>query len=84
MPVYTTGFCRVAGGKTQSEGWELELAGEVPAGLAGAGGLHEHPYLQLNVDNLFDEVYYKKFAPTDVSYYYGDPRNVTLSLRGSL
>ncbi|MCC2973599.1 TonB-dependent siderophore receptor [Massilia sp. IC2-476] len=40
--------------------------------------------IQVNVNNLFDKVYYKKFAPTGISYYYGDPRNVTLSLRGSL
>ncbi|WP_338768798.1 TonB-dependent siderophore receptor [Massilia sp. METH4] len=165
VPVYTAGFCRVAGGKTESRGWELELAGEILPGwqvqagytntrtkyitdtvsantglplrsidprhklnvftsyrfdgalrgftLGGgvrtqdgtyvtAGGLttrqggyslfnamasyrfNERYALQLNVDNLFDKVYYKKFAPTGISYYYGDPRYVALSLRASL
>jgi outer-membrane receptor for ferric coprogen and ferric-rhodotorulic acid len=165
VPVYTTGFCRVAGGKTESEGWELELAGELLPGWqmqAGytntrtktirdttsastgqplrsidprhklnlftsyrfdsrfrgltvgggvrtqdgtyvtAGGLtarqggysifnamasyrfNERYAVQLNVDNLFDKTYYKKFAPTGISYYYGDPRYVALSLRASL
>ncbi|QBE63810.1 TonB-dependent siderophore receptor [Pseudoduganella lutea] len=164
-PYYITGFCRVAGGKTQSKGWELEVAGEILPGwqvqagytntrtkyitdtssantglplrsidprhklnlftnyrfggaLAGltvgggvrtqdgsyvtAGGLttrqggysifnamagykfNERYSVQLNVDNLFDKTYYKKFAPTGISYYYGDPRYVSLSLRASL
>jgi outer membrane receptor for ferric coprogen and ferric-rhodotorulic acid len=164
-PYTTTGFCRVAGGKTQSKGWELELAGEIVPGwqvqagytntrtkyitdtssantglplrsidprhklnvfsnyrfdgalqgltLGGgvrtqdgtyvtAGGLtarqggysifnamasyrfNQRYALQLNVDNLLDKVYYKKFAPTGISYYYGDPRNVALTLRASL
>ncbi len=37
-PYYTNGHCRVADGETQSEGWELEIAGEVLPGwqlLAG-------------------------------------------------
>jgi outer-membrane receptor for ferric coprogen and ferric-rhodotorulic acid len=36
------------------------------------------------VNNLFDKVYYKKFGPTGLAWYYGDPRNVSVSLRGSL
>ena len=39
--------------------------------------------IQLNVNNVFDKVYYKKFAPTGIGYYYGDPRNVMVSLRAS-
>ncbi|TWI61898.1 outer membrane receptor for ferric coprogen and ferric-rhodotorulic acid [Pseudoduganella lurida] len=168
LPWFTSGFCRIAGGKTESRGWELELAGELLpgwqmqagytntrtkyvtdtvantgnplrtldprhklnlftnyrfgstlAGLTVGGGVrtqsdsyatsgtgaaqlttlhggysifnamatyrfNERYALQLNVDNLFDKVYYKKFAPTGISYYYGDPRNVTLTLRASL
>jgi outer-membrane receptor for ferric coprogen and ferric-rhodotorulic acid len=37
--------------------------------------------VQLNVNNLFDKVYFKKFAATGISNYYGDPRNVMLTLR---
>jgi outer membrane receptor for ferric coprogen and ferric-rhodotorulic acid len=169
VPWFTTGYCRVAGGKTQSKGWELEVAGEILPGwqvqagytntrtkyikdtsaantgqplrtidprhklnlftnyrfsgeLDGAlqgltvgGGVRsqdgsyvtasgltarqggysvfnamasykfsERYALQLNVDNLFDKTYYKKFGPTGISYYYGDPRYVALSLRASL
>ncbi|MFV0680238.1 TonB-dependent siderophore receptor [Ottowia sp.] len=40
--------------------------------------------LQLNVNNLFDKVYYKKYSPTGISNYYGDPRHVMLTLRASL
>ncbi|MEC4721249.1 TonB-dependent siderophore receptor [Noviherbaspirillum sp. CPCC 100848] len=38
--------------------------------------------LQVNVNNLFDKVYYKKIAATGIANYYGDPRNVMVTLRG--
>lgn len=157
------GYCRVAGGKQRSEGWETEISGEVLPGWQVMGGytnttttyvkdtaantgkplrtidprhllrlfttyhiggemkgwtvgggaqIQSDTYvtsgaltsrqggyavynamagyrfdktysIQLNVNNLFDKVYYKKYAPTGISYYYGDPRNVTLSLRAA-
>lgn len=40
--------------------------------------------VQANLNNLFDKVYYKRIGPTGISYYYGDPRNVSVSLRASL
>ena len=41
--------------------------------------------LQLNANNLFDKVYYAKFSPNSRYFnnYYGDPRNLTLTLRAS-
>lgn len=39
--------------------------------------------VQLNANNLFDKVYYKKYAPTGIANYYADPRNVMLTLRAS-
>lgn len=39
--------------------------------------------VQLNVNNLTDKVYYKKYAATGISNYYGDPRNVMLTLRAT-
>lgn len=41
--------------------------------------------LQLNVNNLFDKVYYAKFSPNSTYFnnYYGEPRKVTLSLRAN-
>lgn len=166
LPYYPTTHCYVAGGKTRSQGWELELAGEIAPGwqlqasytqtqtrylrdataanvgqplrpadprhavrlftskrldgalqgwTVGAGArIQSDAYtrvgdlttrqggyavfdallayrfnrfyaVQLNVNNLLDKHYYAKFSP-NASYfnnYYGDPRNVTLSLRAS-
>ena len=164
LPYFTTGYCRIAGGKQRSEGFEAEVSGEILTGwqvMAGytntrtkyvtdtaanvgqplrsidpkhqlrlftsysanrsgpgwtiGGGVNmqsdsyvrgsgltatqggygvanamfayrftEKLSVQANVNNLFDKVYYKKFAPTGLGYYYGDPRNVSVSLRGSL
>ncbi|WP_145191692.1 TonB-dependent receptor [Pseudomonas sp. URMO17WK12:I11] len=39
--------------------------------------------LQLNANNLFDKKYYRQVAPTPTGYYWGDPRNVSLTLRGT-
>ena len=39
--------------------------------------------VQLNANNLFDKIYYKKYAPTGIANYYGDPRNVMLTLRAA-
>ncbi len=41
--------------------------------------------LQLNVNNLFDKVHYAKFSPNSSYFnnYYGDPRNLTLTLRAN-
>lgn len=42
---------------------------------------NDHYSLQFNVNNLFDKYYYKKVG-SGVNYYYGDPRNFALTLRG--
>ena len=164
LPYFTSGYCRVAGGKQRSEGWEAELSGELLPGLQIFGGytntrtryvvdtaantgqplrsidpkhqlrvfatykldalapglsvgggvqaqsdsfvrsgtitsrqggytvanamlsyrFNRNLALQVNANNLFDKVYYKKFAPTGIGYYYGDPRNVSVTLRGNL
>jgi len=165
LPYFTTGFCRVAGGKQRSEGWEGEVSGEILTGwqvTAGytntrtkylidssaanvgqplrsqdpkhqlrlftsyspnrfgqgwtvGGGVQAQSdtyvrgsgltarqggysvanamvayrfsdklEIQANVNNLFDKTYYKKIGTTAVPYYYGDPRNVAVTLRGSL
>lgn len=39
--------------------------------------------VQLNANNIFDKHYYKKIGTTFTSYYYGDPRNFTVTLRGT-
>lgn len=38
---------------------------------------------QLNANNLFDKRYLAKYTPTGFSNYYGDPRNVQLTLRAT-
>ena len=163
LPNYTSGYCKVAAGKSRSEGFELEVSGEVLPGwqvnggytyttteylkdtvsntgnvlrstdpkrqlklfthyrLPGAydawtvgGGVsaqssiysrtgaaeasqsgyavynamlgyrfNDHYSVQLNANNLFDKTYYKKVGANATGYYYGDPRNVALTLRGT-
>ncbi|MCD0501657.1 TonB-dependent siderophore receptor [Bordetella petrii] len=161
VPYYASGYCKVAGGKTRSQGWELELAGEItpnwnimagytntmtkylrdasesnvgqpirtgdprhllrlfttyrmPGALQGltiGGGVqaqssiyassrgivarqpgyavynlmaaydfNRNLRLQVNVNNLFDKTYYRKVDATGISNYYGDPRNVMVTL----
>jgi len=162
LPHYNSGYCKVAGGKTRSQGWELEVSGAITPnwqimagytntqtkyvrdasdtnvgepirsadprhllrifttyrfsngalqGLTIGGGvqaqsdfyatsrgitarqpgfaiynamasydINKNLSLQLNVNNIFDKVYYKKVDATGISNYYGDPRNVMLTL----
>lgn len=161
LPNYPGGYCKVAGGKTRSQGWELELTGEITPnwhimagytntqtkyvrdanegnvgqpirtldprhllrlfttyrfpgqlhGLTIGGGVqaqsssyaisrgiearqggyavynlmaaydfNENVRVQLNINNLFDKTYYRKVDATGISNYYGDPRNVMVSL----
>ena len=162
-PNYTAGYCKVAAGKNRSEGFELEVSGEVLPGWQVSGGytyttteylkdtvgntgnvlrstdpkrqlklfssyrlpgeyaawtvgggvsaqsdiysrsgtaeatqsgyavynallgyrFNEQYSLQLNANNIFDKSYYKKVAATATGYYYGDPRNVSVTLRGT-
>ncbi len=163
-PYFTTGFCRVAGGKTRSQGVELEVSGEIRPGwqahagytftrtryivdtaaanvgqplrsldpkhqlrlftsyrlggalqgwtVGGGANVQSDSYVtsgaltarqggyttvdalvgyrfnkqyavQLNVNNIFDKVYFRKYQPVGIGNYYGDPRNVMVSLRAS-
>lgn len=163
LPNYTSGYCKVAAGKSRSDGFELEVSGEVLPGwqvnggytytttkylkdtvsntgnvlrstdpkrqlklfthyrLPGAydawtvgGGVsaqssiysrtgtaeagqsgyavynamlgyrfNDRYWVQLNANNIFDKTYYKKVGANATGYYYGDPRNVALTLRGT-
>jgi outer membrane receptor for ferric coprogen and ferric-rhodotorulic acid len=163
LPYYTSGYCKVAGGKSRAKGYELEISGEVlpdwqvgggytyttteylkdtttntgnvirstdpkqmlrlftsyklPGELSKltvGGGLqaqsdayatsgtaraeqggyavynamlkyrfNDKYSVQFNANNLFDKYYYKKIGATGVSYYYGDPRNFSLTLSGA-
>ncbi|HWK42300.1 MAG TPA: hypothetical protein VNR60_10245 [Croceibacterium sp.] len=39
--------------------------------------------MQLSLNNLFDKVYYTRIRYTRNGNYYGDPRNIRVTLRGS-
>ena len=162
-PNYTAGYCKVAAGKSRSDGFEVEVSGEVAPGWQVTGGytytsteylkdsaantgnairttdpkrmlrlfssyrlpgqysawtvgggvqaqsdiysrsgtllaeqsgyavynamvnyrFNEHYTLQFNANNLFDKVYYRQVRPTTTGYYYGDPRNFSVTLRGT-
>lgn len=162
-PNYTSGYCKVAAGKNRSQGFELEISGEVLPGWNVSGGytyntteylkdttsntgnairttdpkrmlrlftsyrlpgelqawtvgggvqaqsaiynrsgnveasqsgyavynamvnyrFNDNYSLQLNANNVFDKKYYRQVAPTATGYYWGDPRNVSVTLRGS-
>jgi len=43
---------------------------------------NEHYSAQFNANNLFDKYYYEKIGITGANYYYGEPRNFALTLRG--
>ncbi len=43
---------------------------------------NEHYSAQFNANNLFDKYYYEKIGVTGANYYYGEPRNFSLTLRG--
>ncbi|WP_437883576.1 TonB-dependent siderophore receptor [Pseudomonas sp. LRF_L74] len=43
---------------------------------------NDHYSVQFNANNIFDKYYYKKIGATGINYYYGDPRNFALTLRG--
>ncbi|MBJ9976731.1 TonB-dependent siderophore receptor [Pseudomonas sp. S75] len=161
-PNYTSGYCKVAAGKNRSQGFELEISGEVLPGWNVSGGytynsteylkdttgnagnairttdpkrmlrlfssyrlpgewqawtvgggvqaqsdiynrsgnavasqsgyavynamvnyrFNEQYSLQVNANNLFDRKYYRQVAPTPTGYYWGDPRNVSVTLSG--
>lgn len=162
-PFYATGYCQAASGKSRSDGFEIEVSGEVLPGWQMSGGytytsteflkdtvsntgnvlrstdpkrmlklftryrlpgawsdltvgggvraqsdiysrsgtalasqsgyavysamasyrFNDHYSLQLNANNLFDKAYYKKIGTTATSYYWGEPRSLEVTLRGT-
>ncbi|OWT73639.1 MULTISPECIES: TonB-dependent receptor [unclassified Achromobacter] len=67
--IYATG-----GGVTAKQG------GYAIYNAMAAYDINKNVRLQLNVNNIFDKVYYKKVDATGISNYYGDPRNAMLTL----
>lgn len=162
LPFYPSGPCKVADGKTRSEGWEVELAGDITADWQLMGGytntrtktlrdnsaanigqpirsidprhlfrlfttwrlpgtlsrvrigggvqaqsnsfvrsgavtarqggyavynlmagyqLTDATRLQVNVNNVFDKVYFRKYGASGFNTYYADPRNVMFTVQ---
>ncbi len=162
-PFYASGYCQTASGKSRSDGFEIEVSGEVLPGWQVSGGytytsteylkdtisntgnvlrstdpkrmlklftsyrlpgawsdltvgggvraqsdiysrsgnalatqsgyavysamanyrLNDHYSVQLNANNLFDKAYYKKIGTTATSYYWGEPRSLEVTVRGT-
>jgi outer membrane receptor for ferric coprogen and ferric-rhodotorulic acid len=85
----------VLAGLTVGGGAQIQSAGYVTSGALTArqGGygvfnamlayqINPTYSVQVNLNNLSDKVYYKKYQPTGIGNYYGDPRNVMLTLQG--
>lgn len=59
LPYYSNGHCRIADGETQSEGWELEVAGEILPGwhiLAGYTNNRTEHVRDDNPDNIGEPI----------------------------
>ncbi len=45
--------------------------------------INDNYSVQLNANNIFDKQYYRQIGTTATGYYWGEPRNVSVTLRGS-
>lgn len=81
----------VGGGvQTQSDTYATNTARTARAEQGGyavynamlAYRFNEHYSAQLNANNVFDKYYYEKIGVTGANYYYGEPRNFAVTLRG--
>ncbi|WP_085617308.1 MULTISPECIES: TonB-dependent receptor [unclassified Pseudomonas] len=45
--------------------------------------INDNYSVQLNANNIFDKKYYRQIGTTATGYYWGEPRNVSVTLRGS-
>ena len=77
---------------TYSESWygrppSGEMANIAQAGYAlynvmASYALNKHASVQLNVDNLLDKKYYRNVGFFD-GVFWGEPRNISLAVRGT-
>ncbi|KRP70650.1 outer membrane ferripyoverdine receptor [Pseudomonas paralactis] len=82
--VYQQSRIRTSGG-TGATAWKNEQGSYTVVGLVAGYKASEQLDLQVNVNNLFDRVYYSSVANGGYSPYdiYGDPRNMKLTARYS-
>ena len=68
---------------SQSGAIRVRAPGYTVASLSVGYRIHRNLKLALNVDNLFDKVYWEKVSYPGRQNFYGAPRSVNLSLRGT-
>ncbi len=64
---------------TKKDNWRIDQGNIWLASLMLGYQVDPNIKVQLNVDNLFDKVYYEGIGESSMNY--GAPRNATLSLR---
>lgn len=80
------------GGGVQAQSSTYHQSGNVTARQGGyavynamAGyQINKHLRIQLNLNNIFDKTYYSKVDATGISNYYGNPRNVMVTLQAKM
>ncbi|MET0335865.1 MAG: TonB-dependent siderophore receptor [Rhizobacter sp.] len=78
-----------AGARSVSHFYNGSGASRVDAGgytiynAYGAYPINENLTVSLNIDNLFDKVYWEKVSGPSRQNFWGEPRRVTLTLRGT-
>ena len=90
LPGQLSGFTIGGGVQAQSDIYATNAAKTARAEQSGyavynamiAYRFNEHYSAQFNANNLFDKYYYEKIGITGANYYYGEPRNFALTLRG--
>lgn len=68
---------------SKSVGDDVVQKGYVVAGMQAGYRLAENVRLQVSLNNLLDKTYYTRIRYTRNGNYYGDPRNIRVTLRGS-
>lgn len=68
---------------SKSVGDNVEQKGYMVAGVQAGYRLAQNIRLQVSLNNIFDKVYYTRIRYTRNGNYYGDPRNIRVTLRGA-
>lgn len=69
-------------GKVDGKAYDFTQGGYAVVGLMAQYRIDPRWTLSLNVNNLFDRVYYERVGSVTNANYYGTPRNWQLTLRG--
>ena len=72
------------GTPTGSTPYRFAQSGYALASLRGEYRINRSWSAALNINNLFDKTYYQTVGTADAFNFYGEPRNVMLTIKGSL